>query len=93
MQNTIRDLGTRTRAINRTLRDVSVDVANERRARDLRDRFETSDLDFHQRVRDGYLEMARRSPQDWFVVDGSKSELEVARLIDERVATLPWHHG
>jgi dTMP kinase len=73
--------------------DVSVDVANERRARDVRDRFETSDLDFHQRVRDGYLEMARRSPQDWFVVDGSKSEREVATLIDERVATLPWHHG
>jgi dTMP kinase len=72
--------------------DVHIDVANERRERDLRDRFETSDLDFHQRVREGYLEIAERSTS-WFVVDGSKSEDEVATLIDERVASLPWRHA
>ena len=32
VQNTIRDLGTRTRAINRTLRDVSVDSSSEESA-------------------------------------------------------------
>ncbi len=70
------------------LLDVSVEVVNERRAHDQRDRFEAEDLAFHQRVRDGYLELAQENA--WFVVDGAKSEDEVARVVDERVADLPW---
>lgn len=70
------------------LLDVSVDVVNERRAHDEKDRFEAEDLAFHQRVRDGYLELARENV--WFVVDGARSEVDVARAIDERVADLPW---
>lgn len=70
------------------LLDVSVDVVNERRAHDEKDRFEAEDLAFHQRVRDGYLELARENA--WFVVDGARSEVDVARAIDERVADLPW---
>jgi dTMP kinase len=70
------------------LLDVSVEVVNERRAHDERDRFEVEDQSFHQRVRDGYLELARENA--WFVVDASASEVDVARVIDERVADLPW---
>jgi len=33
--------------------DTPLDVANERRAPDVRDRFESADLDFHQRVAAG----------------------------------------
>ena len=42
------------------LLDVSLEVVNERRAHDAKDRFEAEDLAFHQRVREGYLELARR---------------------------------
>jgi dTMP kinase len=70
------------------LLDVPLDVVNERRARDAKDRFEAEDLSFHERVRQGYLELAKG--EDWFVVDGAQSEADVARVIDERVARLPW---
>jgi dTMP kinase len=70
------------------LLDVSLEVVNERRAHDAKDRFESADLTFHERVRDGYLELSRT--HSWFVVDGSLSVEDVAGLIDERVAHLPW---
>lgn len=75
------------------LLDIPLDVANERRARDARDRFESADLDFHQRVRDGYLEMAAAEIDHWFVVDGSMDEQQVARAIDARLDALEWTHG
>jgi dTMP kinase len=70
------------------LLDIPLEVVNERRAHDAKDRFESADLAFHQRVREGYLALA--SEHAWLVVDGSLSESEVAGVIDERVADLPW---
>jgi dTMP kinase len=70
--------------------DVDIELANDRRERDLRDRFETADLDFHHRVREGYLAMAHEYAAAWYVVDGSRSEEEVAAVIEDRVATLAW---
>jgi dTMP kinase len=70
------------------LLDVALEVVNERRAHDQKDRFESADAAFHERVRDGYLDLADRN--DWIVVDGSHSPDDVARVIDERVAHLPW---
>ncbi|MFY9782824.1 MAG: dTMP kinase [Acidimicrobiales bacterium] len=70
------------------LLDVSLEVVNERRAHNAKDRFEAEDLSFHERVRRGYLELAKED--DWFVVDGARSENDVASEIEERVARLPW---
>jgi dTMP kinase len=70
--------------------DTPLEVANERRAPDVRDRFESADLDFHQRVRDGYLAIAAKWGERWCVIDGSRSESEVAELVDECLASLPW---
>lgn len=75
------------------LLDIPLDVANERRERDARDRFESADLEFHQRVRTGYLRIARENPDDWFVVDATGSESEVAEAIDERIRQLAWTNG
>jgi dTMP kinase len=69
--------------------DLSPEVANDRRARDQGDRIESANLEFHDRVRQGYLELAR-TEADWFVVDGAGSMPEVAADIDERLAQLPW---
>jgi dTMP kinase len=73
--------------------DLDVETAAERKVRDSRDRFETSDLDFHQRVRDGYLAMAHEFGDTWWVVDGTSSEEEVARQIEERITTMAWSHA
>jgi len=45
------------------------------------DRFERESLHFHQRVREGYLRIAREDPDRIRVIDASQGELEVHRLI------------
>ncbi len=70
------------------LLDLPLDVVNERRAHDAKDRFEKEDLAFHQRVREGYLELA--ADASWVVLDGSRTEEEVARDVDVAVAHLAW---
>ena len=49
------------------------------------DRFEREALDFHQRVRDGYLTLARREPKRIFVLDGMKDEQTIHREIVSRL--------
>ena len=50
------------------------------------DRFEKEALTFHQRVREGYLLLARKEPQRIVVLDGMKDESSLQREI---VAHLP----
>jgi dTMP kinase len=70
--------------------DTPIDVAIERRPPDARDRFESADLAFHQRVRNGYLAIADKWSASWRVIDGSKDEAQVATLVDEQLASLRW---
>ena len=70
--------------------DIDPRTANERRARDADDRFESANSAFHERVRQGYLAIAARDPRRWCVVDGRGTEPEVAALIDERLSDLRW---
>lgn len=44
-------------------------------------RFERELLPFHQKVREGYLELARREPVRFVVIDASRSEREVTESI------------
>lgn len=57
----------------------------------LADRFEARDLDFHKRLRQGFLEIARLEPQRCIVVDGRQSPEDVARAVwsavEERLLT------
>ena len=49
------------------------------------DSFEREDFAFHQRVRDGYLEIAAADAERWMVVDASFPATQVEELIWERV--------
>lgn len=66
------------------LLDVDVDTGLERLRRRHEqnglalDRIEREDRAFHDRVRTGYLELARRWPERFIVVDARRSEREVA---------------
>lgn len=70
--------------------DIDSRTAHERGARRAEDRFESADAHFHDRVRAGYLEMAARDLEHWFVVDGSASFDEVSAVIDARLDQLKW---
>jgi dTMP kinase len=55
------------------LLDVSPELGLGRKADEARNRFEASfDLDFHRRVRDGFLELARNEPGRWRVIDAGR---------------------
>jgi len=52
------------------------------------DRFEREGIDFHERVREGYLEIARREPDRVIVVDASRGVEEIQREIAERIESV-----
>lgn len=62
--------------------DVPVEVGLKRAARARQsDRIENESLAFHERVRQGFLDLAAREPERIHVVDGTASPEEVGRAI------------
>jgi dTMP kinase len=53
-----------------------------------KDRFEAESINFHQRIREGYLKMVAAEPKRWLVVDATKSRNEIAEVIWQRVSKL-----
>jgi dTMP kinase len=53
-----------------------------------RDRLEAESNDFHERVRQEYLQIAMMDPERYFVVDGTQQVDEIHRQITERVSEL-----
>jgi len=47
------------------------------------DRFEQEVVDFHKRVREGYLEIAKKAKKRIWVVDGTKKKEEIIREVEE----------
>ena len=52
------------------------------------DKFERESEDFFTRIRNAYLERARKNPQRFRVIDGSKSLEEVAKAVKDIIATI-----
>jgi dTMP kinase len=55
------------------------------------DRYERMGWDFHRRVKDGFLDIARRNPERCAIIDANRAPEEVSRsllnLIEERLGT------
>jgi dTMP kinase len=58
------------------------------RRRSSADRLEAEPLDFHQRVRAGFLALAEAEPARYQVLDGTQSEFDISREIQARVRGL-----
>jgi len=54
-----------------------------------RDRLEAEPIEFHERVRQEFLQIAMMDPERYFVVDGAQSVEEIHTQIIARVAELP----
>jgi dTMP kinase len=52
-----------------------------RRASDLPDRMERENIEFYDKVREGYLLLAKSLPERVVVIDGTRPEAEVAKLV------------
>ncbi len=68
------------------LLDADTEVLERRmRGRQL-DRFEQENGGFHERVRDGFRDMATKEPDRWVVIDGSANIEQVATAVRAAVA-------
>lgn len=82
-------LATRTVKADLTvLVDVPVSVGQRRKDAGSLDRLESERLEFHERVREGYLQLARRAPKRVRVVDGRRTPDELALEVNELVREL-----
>lgn len=68
------------------LLDIAIGDGLDRKRGKKLDRFEIEDIEFHQRVREGYRLMARDEPGRWLVLDAMKSKEELQQAIWQRVA-------
>lgn len=73
------------------LLDLDVEIGLQRKSRQQEwNRLDAYAIDFHQRVRAGYLEMAKQEPERWRVVDSSRQwnvvQAELRRVILAKIA-------
>lgn len=66
--------------------DIPVNLARNRRGGKIVDRLEAEDGDFHERVRNGFLEIARREPDRVAVLDGTLPVDDVTNAIVDTLA-------
>jgi dTMP kinase len=74
------------------LLDVDVEIGLQRRTQDGSiNRLDALNLDFYQRVRQGYLEMAQAEPERWVVIDAGKTfdqvQADLRQVVIERLGT------
>ncbi len=69
------------------LLDIPPQKALSRRP-DPRDRFEREALDFHTKIRDGYLAMAQENPRDWIVIDADLKPDQIAEIVWGKIQPL-----
>ncbi len=70
------------------LLDSPTEVGLTRKEGGNQDRFECEELDFHQRVRDGYLKLATSETGRWLVIDAAQGKEKIAEIIWQRVSPL-----
>ena len=70
------------------LLDLPVEAGLARKKGEKRDRFEQEAIDFHRRVRQGYLTMAKKEPDRWLVVDATQARGNIAAIIWQTVSQL-----
>jgi dTMP kinase len=74
------------------LLDIPPEKGFLRKFGDIRDHFERELLEFHHKVRHGYLELAAEEPERWLVIDASQSKEIIADIIWRKVSQL-LHRG
>jgi dTMP kinase len=70
------------------LLDMPVEEGLARKKSQRQDRFEAEAVNFHRRVREGYLKIAAAETRRWLVIDATRSKDEIAGIIWQRVNKL-----
>ncbi|MDP3013258.1 MAG: dTMP kinase [Candidatus Subteraquimicrobiales bacterium] len=65
--------------------DISVEEGLRRATVPFADRIESESLKFHNRVREGFLELARKNPERFVVIDGTRKTGEIFEEIIQKM--------
>jgi dTMP kinase len=65
--------------------DVPPEVGLARKKAGANDRFEQEDIDFHNRVRQGFLKLAKQSPRRWVIIDATIPVKAIGDIIWARI--------
>lgn len=68
--------------------DVPIEAGLARKGNGTHDNFESEALEFHRRVKDGYLALAASDEDRWLVLDGTQGKSVLASRIRERAESL-----
>lgn len=86
---TVNDVATQGLKPNLTiLLDIAPERGLVRKFGVTRKSFEKEELEFHQRVRQGYLELVKNEPERWVVIDGEQGVETIAGMIWKHVREL-----
>lgn len=67
--------------------DINPEIAFERvKSRGTQDHYEQLDMQFHHNVHQGFLEIAKNSPQRCKIIDATMSEYEIHQIILQKIA-------
>jgi len=70
------------------LLDIDPEISFERKRNNISDRWESEDMHFHHKVRDGYLSIAEGDPALWKILDASSDEKSIHQLVWQSVIEL-----
>jgi dTMP kinase len=68
------------------LLDVPPEIGLARKKAGANDRFEQEDMDFHQRVREGFLKLAKQNHRRWVIIDATLPPKRIGQIIWNRVS-------
>lgn len=74
------------------LLDIATQKGLSRKQSKKSDRFEAEDIAFHNRVRNGYLNLAAMEPERWLVIDATLPRATIGKIIWHRVKQLFDNH-
>jgi dTMP kinase len=70
------------------LLDMPVEDGLNRKVNKASDRFDSEEMVFHNRVRSGFIKLAKAEPKRWYTINAGLRRAEISRLIWEKVSSL-----
>jgi dTMP kinase len=70
------------------LLDLPVEEGLERKSGGIQDRFHREDIEFHKRVRNGFLQLVSEEPDRWLVIDARETKVTIATAIWQKTIDL-----
>ena len=70
------------------LLDIPAALIPSRKSEDIQDKFDFASAEFHDKVRQGYLSIAKKESSQWLILDATKPKLTLSTEIWQKIRPL-----